>query len=132
MKRLNKEYKLNVNEKFSTKYGSVNSKNPEVIYMIINTYISPSFISENYDDSILKLKSNILKSINSDIKHNAIFSNKSIINLELCESGIKYGKKSFFHAEVYLFQNKLNNLKENYENMKSICNSICNLIEKKC
>ena len=64
MKRLNKEYSIDINPSFKTKYGSTNHKKPEVIYIVGNTYISPSFESNDYVSEVNELKTSYNSVVN--------------------------------------------------------------------
>ena len=101
MKRLNKEYKLDVCSHVVVKYGSVNKDNPQVVYVSGRCWVSPQ-IKMNYDDVIY----NIEKEMRKNIK------------LFLMD-GINFDKK-FLSFDFYLRQNEAN--KKSLKDLKNILN----------
>ena len=55
MKRLNKEYKLDVCKHISLKYGTVNRNNPQVVYVSGKCWVSP-LRNMNYADVISNIE----------------------------------------------------------------------------
>ena len=51
MKRLNKEYSLDINEYIDVKYGSVDKLNPVVIYVSCKGWVCPE-CENDYDETI--------------------------------------------------------------------------------
>ena len=129
MKRLNKEYKISVNNSFSTKYGTTNSLNPEVLYIIGNTYIAPLFSSDDYSDSITFIKNSFGKILKKEFGNNEYFDSRTILNLEIYEKCIKQGKKTFMHFEIYMKQKNVRNISLLEDVIENITFSICNSIE---
>ena len=102
-----KEIKNNNFKNYNVVFGSVNNKNPKAVYINISAWAEP--LEEegvNYTRSI--------KDINKKIK-NVLFNhfysesdsdfviNDTIVDLDIRESGIKYGKRSFMNCEITLF-----------------------------
>ena len=102
-----KEIKNNNFKNYNVVFGSVNNKNPKAVYINISAWAEP--LEEegvNYTRSI--------KDINKKIK-NVQFShfysevdsdfvrNDTIVDLDIRESGIRYGKRSFMNCEITLF-----------------------------
>jgi len=102
-----KEIKNNNFKNYNVVFGSVNNKNPKAVYINISAWAEP--LEEegvNYTRSI--------KDINKKIK-NVLFShfysesdsdfvrNDTIVDLDIRESGIRYGKRSFMNCEITLF-----------------------------
>jgi hypothetical protein len=102
-----KEIKNNNFKNYNVVFGSVNNKNPKAVYINISAWAEP--LEEegvNYTRSI--------KDINKKIK-NVLFNhfysesdsdfvrNDTIVDLDIRESGIRYGKRSFMNCEITLF-----------------------------
>lgn len=102
-----KEIKNNNFKNYNVVFGSVNNKNPKAVYINISAWAEP--LEEegvNYTRSI--------KDINKKIK-NVLFThfyseadsdfvrNDTIVDLDIRESGIRYGKRSFMNCEITLF-----------------------------
>ena len=51
MKKMVKEIKLNVSDKVTLKYGTMNRENPKVVYINGRTWITPMY-EGNYDDAM--------------------------------------------------------------------------------
>lgn len=121
MKRLNKEFSVDIDSKFKTKYGSTNHKKPEVIYIVGNTYISPSFDSNDYVSDINDLKNTYNNIINKLIKkYNTDFHKECICGIDICDNRIKKGKKTFLTFELYLKQKNCKQLNEINDIIKNI------------
>lgn len=130
MIRSNQEIKVKVNEKLNTKYGSTDRNNPSVIYIIVNTYISPKFLSDDYSEQIKNIKKNIKKRFSNNSTFSENYYSNNITNLEIYENNICFGKKTFLHFELFLKQKKVFKLKEISNELTDICFNICNAMEK--
>lgn len=88
--------------------GTVDSKNPTSVYIAISAWGEP--LEEETDHYI-----RIIKGLKKDVKKH-IFSNlpitynkqRTIIDLDMRESGVVYGKRSYMSCEITLYQNPRN------------------------
>jgi hypothetical protein len=108
MLRTAKDIKLELeNKNFKIKYGTFQKSKPIVIYIIGNVWLKPKYKSDDY---ILLFK-NFNKNFNDEIKkylyNNDIFSNKTLIDIDLCSNRLAYNKKSYLTFELHLKQKKL-------------------------
>ena len=102
-----KEIKFNKFKDYKILFGSVNNKNPKAIYINISAWAEP--LNEegvNYNRAIKNLhkdlKQTLFNQFNS--KDNLDFvKEKTIVDLDIRESGIKFGKRSFMNCEITLF-----------------------------
>ena len=132
MKRLNKEYSIDINPSFKTKYGSTNHKKPEVIYIVGNTYISPSFDSSDYVSEVDELKSSYNKLVNELIsEYSSIFDKNCIFDIDVCDNRIKKGKKTFLTFELYLKQKDCKQLSEIESIIKNISTNLTHNFKEK-
>ena len=90
-------------------FGSVDNKHNKAIYLTISGWFEPK--SEeliNYNKVITDLnkqiKQLIFNTLSSKDDTNFI-KERSIVDLDIRESGIKYGKRSFMNCELTLFLN---------------------------
>ena len=134
-----KEIKTNNFKNYNVVFGSVNNKNPKAIYINISSWAEPMEEDNvNYNQVIRQLNKKIRQSLFKifDEDNNCFFDgNRSIVDLDIRESGIRYGKRSFINCEITLFlqselsittdymKDKLENLtdnllKTNFENNK--------------
>lgn len=124
-----KEIKSNRFKNYNVVFGSVNNKNPKAIYINISAWVDP--IEErgvNYN--------HILRSLNKKLKQ-TLFNHfmsedtylfdkdRTIVDLDIRESGIRYGKRSFMNCEITLFLNTempvtSEYMKENLDNISDI------------
>jgi hypothetical protein len=104
-----KEIKSNRFKNYNVVFGSVNNKKPKAIYINISAWVDP--IDEkgvNYNQIIRtlnkKLKQNLFNYFISE--NNDVFDkDRTIVDLDIRESGIRYGKRSFMNCEITLFLN---------------------------
>lgn len=127
-----KEIKNNSFKNYNIVFGSVNNKNPKAIYINISAWAEPLELDGiNY--------TRVIKNINKKIKQQlfnmfnvdgCLFSkDKTIVDLDIRESGIRYGKRSFMSCEITLFS-KLE-IPVNSELVKIKLNEILESIIKK-
>jgi hypothetical protein len=102
-----KEIKTTKFKNFNVTFGSVNNKNPKAIYVNISAWVSPiDDNTTNFNQVIRSLNKRIRQSLyNSFIYENdCVFDkDRTIVDLDIRESGIRYGKRSFMNCEVTLF-----------------------------
>lgn len=103
MERLNKEYKLDINDNFSIKYGSVNRLMPIVIYVSGKAWITPTteFDYSSAMKNILTKFKNVLK---KQLSVSPYFHDKMIAEFDVNTSAMEVGKKKYFSFEFYLKQ----------------------------
>ena len=110
MKRLNKEYKLNVCDYVSLKYGSVNKENPQVIYISGKCWIKP-FVEMDCQSKIKRVERQVKNSIKSLVSDNDNFEKKFILDFDVNMDGMSPGKKKFLSFDFFLRQNEKNKKK---------------------
>ena len=135
-----KEIKTTKFKNYNVVFGSVNNKNPKAIYINISSWAEPlEEQNVNYNQVIRNLNKRIKQTLFNifDNEENGFFDgNRTIVDLDIRESGIRYGKRSFMSCEITLFlhneisvtsdymKDKLesvteNLLKTNFENNKT-------------
>lgn len=127
-----KQIKVDTMKNHNITYGCVDNKNPKSVFINITSWLEP--LCEDIDDydSVIKVMDKKIRQTvyNYLSTNNTIFiKDKSIIDLDLRESGIKIGKKSFMSCEITLFQN--GELPLNSELMKSNLNNISHFVIEK-
>lgn len=107
MLRLNKEYKIELNDKLSIKYGTVNRNHPIVIYLSCRTWVCPTnkFDFENQFEEIKRL---FKKDLKVKLSNNVLFENKFICDFDYKVKVIKEKKKNFLSFEIFLKQKENN------------------------
>lgn len=101
-----KEVKNNSFKEFNVAYGSVDNKNPKAVYLNISSWLEPLNDGEiNYNRAIRNINKRIKQSIfsfNQD-GYCCFLKDRTIVDLDIRESGIRFGKRSFMNCEVTLF-----------------------------
>jgi len=103
MKR-GKEIKVENYTNYRVSVGTVDTKANKSIYIKINAWAEPIIGGELDYGNIIK---NILKEIKTSIfnsKQNQFINDKVIVDFDMRESGIVFGKPSFMGCEITLFQ----------------------------
>lgn len=102
-----KELSITTHNKYTITFGSVNNKVPRAIYLNILSWGEP-----NTEDNVAY--SRIIKSLHKNIKQTlydylssrvtmSFIPARSIVDLDIRESGVRFGKKSFTKCEITLF-----------------------------
>ena len=104
-----KEVKIATFKNYNVVYGSVNNKHSKAIYINISAWAEPTDIDEtNYNrvirDINKKVKQNLFNLFDSN-RNCEFIKERTIVDLDIRESGIKYGKRSFTNCEMTLFLN---------------------------
>ena len=103
-----KQFKNEEHNNYNVVYGCVDNKNPKSVYINISAWANPT----KQDDEISYTR--VIKDINKKIKQDlfnylnlnetsGFIKNNTIVDLDIRESGIKYGKRSFMSCEITLF-----------------------------
>lgn len=100
-----KSVKLNLFSPIKSIYGTVDSKNLKSVYINIQSWVCPKIDYDNWNRVVGNLNREIKHSVYNSIPQD-VFSDKSIVDLDLRTSGITKGKKSFFNLEVNLYINQ--------------------------
>lgn len=105
-----KEIKSKNFNKYNVTFGSVNNKNPKAIYINISSWANPKSEDEiNYNLVIRNLNKNIKQNMFNNLSEETdkLFDkDRTIVDLDIRESGIRYGKRSFMSCEITLFLNE--------------------------
>ena len=129
MLKTGKQMKLELFKNYKITTGTIDNKNPKAMYITISAWGKPKVDGEiNYSDVIRKINKQI-KSILFDNLDKGLFEpSRSIVDLDMRNSGISFDKKSYMNCEITLF--KLNNFKIQDKKIKEhITEIITNIIE---
>jgi hypothetical protein len=103
-----KELKLPKFKDYNVVYGSVNNKTPKAIYVNISAWAEPILNDDNinYNRSIKDLHKKIkqyLYNYFNQIAEEDFVKENTIVDLDIRESGIKFGKRSFMSCEITFY-----------------------------
>lgn len=118
MKRLNKEYSLDVNEYIDVKYGSIDKLNPVVIYVTCKGWVCPECI-DDYDNTIDSIFNEFKKKLKKSIHNSPYFENRFVCDFDLRTASVRENKKNYISFEFFIKQrDKIYSLKEIRKTMK--------------
>lgn len=127
-----KELKVENFKNYNVSYGTVNNKIPKAIYINISAWGEPkSELEHNYNRLIKDIDKKIRQSIYNFLEDNNILlfaKERTIVDFDIKESGIKFGKRSFTNCEITLYLK--NELSVNSESLKPIIYELINLVIK--
>lgn len=103
-----KELKINHFKNYSIVFGSVNNKCPKAMYINISAWVEPRSNDDlNYNRIIRDIDKQIRQTIYNTISNNIttpFLKDRTIVDFDIRESGVRYGKRSFTNLEITLFQ----------------------------
>lgn len=104
-----KELKIENFKNYNIVFGSVNNRHPKAVYINISAWAEPlSNDDESYTRPIKdinkKVKQTLYNCFSSD-KYSDFMRDRTIVDLDIRESGIKFGKRSYMNCEITLFLN---------------------------
>lgn len=108
MKR-GKEIKMDYSpyRKYNVVYGTINNKEPKAIYINLSAWGEPHENAwgenVNYDRVIRNLHKRIKQFFYDELKNDFI-RERTIVDLDMRESGISLNKRSFMSCEITLYQ----------------------------
>lgn len=120
MKRLNKEYQLNVCSHINVKYGSVNKYNPQVVYITGKCWVSPK-VEMDYSNVINYIEKEVRNNIKLFLMDGINFDKKFILDFDINTDNLSVGDKKFLSFDFYLRQHEVN--KKSLRDLKSILES---------
>ena len=108
MTKRGKELKMGISHNYNIVSGTVDAKNPKSIYINISAWGEPQLEEElNYGRVISNfsklIKQELFNHLNTAYNED-FFSERTIVDLDMRESGISYGKRSFMNCELTIFQ----------------------------
>jgi len=126
MKR-GKEIKMSLSDNYNVVSGTVDNKNPKALYINVSAWGEPTQEEElDYGKIIRNLNKQVRKSLYNNLDESHFLRDKSIVDLDMRESGVMFGKRSFMSCEVTLYQTEERpiNTDDMVEELKTITNSM--------
>jgi hypothetical protein len=110
MLKTGKQVKLDLFKNYKITAGTINNKNPKAMYVTISAWGQPKNNNEiDYSYVIRNMNKKIKALLFSNLNKTLFDCSRSIIDLDMRDSGISYNKKSYMNCELTLF--KLNDFK---------------------
>lgn len=111
MTKRGKEIKMNLSDNYNIVCGTVDNKNAKSIYINLSAWGEPTKDEDiNYDRVISKLSKCVKQSTYNYLKTNysdKFFTERTIVDLDMRESGITFGKRSFMNCELTIYQKEI-------------------------
>jgi hypothetical protein len=130
MLKTGKELKINDFQNYNIIYGSVNDKQPKAVYINLSAWSEPKSNSQiKYDKIIKDLRKKIKQSLYNYFVYNDYLDfdkDRTIVDLDIRESGIRFGKRSFMNCEITLFLNSEISINSEYIRLK--LNDVINMV----
>lgn len=108
MTKRGKELKMDLSPNYNVVCGTVDNKNAKAIYINISAWGEPTQEDElNYNRIISNLSKCVKQSTYNYLRSNyadRFYADRSIIDLDMRESGVRYGKRSFMNCEITVYQ----------------------------
>ena len=125
-----KELKVNDFKNYNIVFGSVNNKHPKAVYINISSWAEPKHdYNVNYVRAIRdinkKAKQSLFNSFDTLIE-TKFKKDRTIVDLDIRESGIRYGKRSFMNCEITLFLDS--EIPLNSDRMKIMLDDVLKLV----
>lgn len=103
-----KELKISNFKSYNIVFGSVNNRCPKAMYINISTWADPKSNDDlNYNRIIKDIDKRVRQTIYNTLDSNIsspFLKDRSIVDFDIRESGVRYGKRSFTNLEITLFQ----------------------------
>lgn len=125
-----KELKVSKFKNYNIVYGSVNNKNSKAIYINISSWVEPQSDADISYNRVIrdihkKVKQTLYDKFSGDVTTDFI-KDRTIVDLDIRESGVRYGKRSFMNCEVTLFLK--NEVPVNSDFIKPVLDDVTNVI----
>ena len=125
-----KELKVTKHKNYNISFGSINNKHSKAAYINLSTWAEP--IEENavsynrvIKDINKKIKQGLYNLFNNELE-TQILKDRTIVDLDIRESGIKFGKRSFMNCEITLFMDY--EIPVNSEHMKEKLDNVISMV----
>lgn len=125
-----KELKLDTFKNYNIVYGSVNIKNPKALYIQITGWADPKQDDKlRYTRIIRELDKKVRQTIYNTLTSNIttpFLRERTIIDFDIRESGVRYGKRSFVNCEITLYLKCETSV--NSDNLRPALDDLVNII----
>ena len=101
MKKIKSESKFQDND-FKIKIGTMDKKNPEVVYIELGSYISPKEEMETYKPYISRIEKKTKSLIEDVIQESGMCKNGFIFVSDIADERVAMNKKSYFEMQVFV------------------------------
>lgn len=122
-----KEIKLDLSSNYSTTISTLNKDDSKTIFLTVSAWGEPKLDKElDYRRVINNLSKSIRQKLYNNLDNKYFDRERTIVDLDMRESGIKFGKKSYTNIDVTLF--KTSNLTFKDESLQNYSKELCSVI----
>lgn len=101
MKKIKSESKF-PDESFKIKIGTMDKKNPEVIYIELGSYISPTEEKKTYKQNVLNIERETKALVGNVIENSGLCKSDFIFVSDIADERIAVNKKSYFELQLFV------------------------------
>jgi hypothetical protein len=119
MEKIGKKFNLIDFKNYNVSYGTVDSTTSQSIYLSISTWVEPELVCFDSKKTISTINKTIKRSVYDNVK-NTDFDDNYIIDVDIRESGFRYGKCSFMSCGITLYTKAhVSNVKDSTEKLST-------------
>jgi len=123
------ELKVKDFKNYNVVFGAMNKNKPKSIYIKVSAWGNPKLENDiNYRSVIRKINKRVRTLLYRTLNNDKFDVNKTMVDLDMRDSGITYGKSSYMSCEITLYQHNYHLLKS--EIIQDELNSIVDEIIK--
>lgn len=132
-----KEIKIDSFKDYNIVLGTINNKKTKAVFLNISSWVEPEVKEHiSYTRIIKELNKKIKQSLFNFFYFNdekEVLYDRTIVDLDIRESGIRHGKKSFMNCEITLFLKDEIPINTTYmkEKLLNVCNNTIEINFKK-
>lgn len=101
MKKIKSESKF-PDESFKIKIGTMDKKNPEVIYIELGSYISPKEEKKSYKPNVSNIERETKSLIGNVLQNSGLCKSDFIFVSDIADERIAMNKKSYFELQLFV------------------------------
>jgi len=101
MKKIKSEVKFS-DDIFKIKIGTIDKKNPEVIYIELGSYISPIKEKESYKNNIFSIENKAKTLLSDFLKNNPLCKRDYMLVSDIADTRMTKNKKSYFEIQIFM------------------------------
>lgn len=119
-----KEYDIDNNTVFKTKFGTFDKDKPSVIYLNARAKLKPTIKKTNYAPDIKRIKNGFDKFVSEMLSKDKNFGDKFLFSCDVSENNLSFSKKSHIKYEVLVKPVERKNLIDYSETMSILSKDI--------
>ena len=101
MKKIKSESKF-TDDSFKIKIGTMDKKNPEVIYIELGSYISPIEEKKSYKPNVSNIERETKSLIGNVLQNSGLCKSDFIFVTDIADERIAMNKKSYFELQLFV------------------------------